>query len=128
MKSHKDIKGWEHVTYGERSGTAQPGEEKAQRDLINVYKHSMGEVKKAEPDSSQRCPLTGQTEIQEFPLNMGKHLFAVRVIKHWNRLPREAVEFPSQLDMVLSNAVLADPASVGSWTRRSPEVLSNLCL
>ena len=46
---------------------------------------------------------------KRIPLNSRKHFFAVRVIKHWHRLPREAVESPSleilksHLDMILGN-------------------------
>jgi len=46
-----------------------------------------------------------------FRLDMRKKFFAVRVVKHWHRLPREAVAAPSlavfkaRLDGVLSNLV-----------------------
>ena len=46
---------------------------------------------------------------REFPLNIRKHLFTVRVMKQWNRLPREFVESPSleihkkHLNMILGN-------------------------
>ncbi|KGL89272.1 hypothetical protein N301_15572, partial [Charadrius vociferus] len=46
-----------------------------------------------------------------FRLNIRKKFFALRVKRHWNRLPREVVEAPSleafkaRLDVALGNLV-----------------------
>lgn len=58
-------------------------------------------------------------------------MFTVKVIKHWNRLPRESVdssslkEFKTQLNTVLSSALQLTLKQEG-WTRQFLELPFNL--
>ena len=85
----------------ERAGTVQPAEETAQGDPTDVYEGLKGGCKE---DRARLCSVVPRDRTRNnghklkhrtFPLNMRKHFFTVRVIKHWHRSPREMVESPS---------------------------------
>ena len=102
----------------ERAGAFQPGEEKAPGDCRETFQYLKGAYRKAREGLFIRAcsnRLRGNGFKQEggrFRLDIRKKLFTVmRVMRHWNRLPSEAVDASSleaiktRLDGALSNPV-----------------------
>ena len=88
-----------------------------QEDLIAAFQYLKGAYKKAGEGlftraCSDRTRGNGfKLKEGRFRLDVRKKLFTVRVVRHWNRLPREVVDAPSlevfkaRLDGALSNLV-----------------------
>jgi len=86
-------------------------------DLIGAFQYLKGAYRKDgdnlfSRDSSDRMRGNGFKLRQgRFRLDIRKKFFTMRVVKHWNGLPREAVEAPSlgtfktMLDRALSNLI-----------------------
>lgn len=82
-------------------------------DLTNAYNYLMGGSKEdgarlfSEVPGDRTRSNRHKLIYSKFNLNIRKDFFIVRVVRHWNMLPREAVEssslgtFKTQLDTVL---------------------------
>ena len=100
-----------------RPGAVQPGEEKAPSWPYSSHPVPEGAYKKAREGLFTRAcrdrTRGNRFKVKEgrFILDLSKKFFTMRVVKHWHRLPREAVAAPSlavfkaRLDGALSNLV-----------------------
>ena len=117
QRTTKTIKGLEHLLYEERLsnlGLFSLGNRRLRGDLINVYKH-LKEVGRQMDEArffSVVCDRTRSNglklEHRKFDTNMQKGFFTARVPEHWNRLPREAVESPTEIFKTCLYADLCD--------------------
>jgi len=121
----------------ERVGAVQPGEEKALgRPYCGISEHKGGYSKAGGKHFSRACSDRTRgngfkLKESRFRLDVRKKYFTMRVVKHWNGLPREAADAPSletfevKVDRALSTWSSSCPCSLqGGGTRQALKVPS----
>ena len=100
------IEGLEYLAYEEtlsNLGLFSRGKRRLRGDLIIVYKYLMGGVRQMDEAMLFSMVHSDRTRNNSLTLKqrkfqtkiMWKNFFMVRVMEHWNRLPREVVESPA---------------------------------
>ncbi|GAB0188843.1 hypothetical protein GRJ2_001349600 [Grus japonensis] len=119
-RAMKMIRGLERLSYDDKLrklGWFSLEKRRLQGDLIAAFQYPKGDYKKVGEGLFTRAwndrTRGNGLKLKEgiFRLDVRKKFFTVRVVRHWNRLPREAVAAPSlevfkaRLDGTLGNLV-----------------------
>ena len=119
-RATKMIRGTEHLSYEDRLrelGLFSLEKRRLWGDLIAAFQYLNGAYKKDGDRFFSRacCDRTRGNSFKlkedRFRLDIRKKFFTMRVVKRWNRLPREVVDAPSletfrvRLDGALSNLI-----------------------
>ena len=119
-RATKMVQGMEHLSYedrAERAGAVQPGQEKAPGRPESNFSVSKGGLYKKEGDRLFSRVSCGRTmgngfelEGVRFRLDIRKNLFTMRVVRHWNKLPRGG-----------GSPVLGDTQGQSGWGSEQPD-------
>ena len=119
-RATKMIRGLEHLSYEDRLrelGLFSLEKRRLQGDLLAAFQPLKGAYRKdGEGLFIRECRdgmRSNSFKLKEgrFRLDIRKKFFTMRVVKHWNRLPREVIDAPSletfkvRLDGALSNLI-----------------------
>ena len=112
------IQGMEHLSYENRLRKLRLfnlEKRRLQGDLRAACQYLKGSVRKKGTDSLAQSVVTGQGEMASkrgrFRLDKRRMFDTVRLVRHWNRLPREVVDalfletFKARLDQALGNLI-----------------------